>query len=56
MVDFSSKTHMILQKSMKFCSVLNFVTNGLILNYQFSTILSKETLKFEACMNTYSTK
>ena len=34
---------MFLQKSMKFHSVLSFEANGLILNYQFSSILSKET-------------
>ena len=47
---------MFLQKSMKFHSVLSFETNGLTLNYPFSSILSKKTSKFEACMNTYSWK
>ena len=45
---------MFLQKSKKFHSVLSFEVNGLILNYWFSSILSKLTLKFEACMDTYS--
>ena len=45
---------MFLQKSKKFHSVLSFETNGLTLNYWFSSILSRLTLKFEACTNTYS--
>ena len=44
---------MFLQKSMKFHSVLVFEANGLTLNYRFSFILSKDTSKFEACVNTY---
>ena len=41
------------QKSKKFHSVLSFEANCLALNYPFSSILSKLTSKFEACMNTY---
>ena len=40
---------MFLQKSMKFCSVLNFEANGLNLNYKFSSIFFEESSKFEAC-------
>ena len=47
---------MFLQKSKKFHSVLSFEANGLTLNYRFSSILSRLTPKFEACMNTYSWK
>ena len=45
---------MFLQKSKKFHIVLSFEANGLTLNYQYSSILSKLTPKFETCMNTYS--
>ena len=45
---------MVLQKSIKFCSVLSFEANGLILNYWFSSLISEETPKFQACMNTYN--
>ena len=45
---------MLLQKSIKFCSILNFEANSLALNYWFSSILSEETFKFEASMNTNS--
>ena len=38
---------MFLQKSKKFHSVLSFEANGLTLNYWFSSILSRLTLKFE---------
>ena len=41
--------------SMKFHNVPSFEENSLTLNYQFS-ILFGETLKFVACMNTYSWK
>ena len=41
---------MFLQKSKKFHSILSFEANGLTLNYWFSSILSKLTPKFEACM------
>ena len=44
---------MFLHKSKKFHSVLSFETGDLILNYRFSSILSKLTLKFEACISTY---
>ena len=47
---------MLLQKSMKFYSNISFDENGLTLNYWFSSILFEETVKFEACMNTYSWK
>ena len=45
---------MLLQKSKEFHSVLSFEANDLILNYWFSSILSRLTSKFEACMNTYT--
>ena len=41
---------MFLQKLKKLHSVLCFEASGLILNYWFSSILSKLTPKFEACM------
>ena len=44
---------MFLQKSINSCSVHNFEENGLSFNYQFSSILSKKTPKFEAGMNIY---
>ena len=49
-LDFLGETHMLFKKSKKFHNILNFEENGLTLNH---TILSKETPKFEACMNTY---
>ena len=45
-LDFIGKTHMFLQKSKKFHSVLSFETNGLTLNNRFSFVLSKLTSKF----------
>ena len=51
-VNFLGEIHMFLQKSMKFHSVLSFEANGLTLNYQFSSILSKLAAKFKAYMNT----
>ena len=53
---FLGETHMFLQKSKKFKSVLSFEASDLILNYQFSSIHSKLTPKFKACINTYSWK
>ena len=52
MVGFFYEIHMFLQKSMKFYSIFSFGEIGLTLNYQLSSILSKEIPKFEACMNT----
>ena len=52
-IGFLDKIHMFLQNPKKFHSVLSFEANGLTLNYLFSSILSKLTPKFEACMNIY---
>ena len=38
---------------MKFCGVISFEENGLILNYWFSSILFDETSKFETYINMY---